>query len=110
MPGFTHPQMQDFAFLLVELHEILPGLILQSVEVSQSGNTRIWYKTPHSFVSSINLLKVHSVLEYRLLMKMLYSTGPRIKTSNLPPTEFCTTDNLLGLVHSVFDSPHCALT
>lgn len=92
MPGFTHPQMQDFIFLLVKLHEIILGLILQSIEVSQSGNTPSGVSvTPHSFVSSINLLKVHSVLEYRFLMKMLYSTGLRSRTSNLPPNEFCTT-------------------
>lgn len=69
MPGFSHPQMQDFTFLLLELHEIVLGLILQSLEVSQSGNAPSGVSvTPQSFVSAINLLKVHSVLEYRFLM------------------------------------------
>jgi len=42
--------------------------------------------TPHGFLSFINLLRVHSVLESMSLMKMLYSTGTSIKSSNLRPT------------------------
>ena len=70
--------------------------------------------TPHSFVSSADLLKVHSVPSSRSSMKMLNGTGPSINpwgntTSDWCPAGLCSVEkNLLSAAVQLLVSPtHC---
>ena len=79
VPDVVPPQVQDLAFPFVELREIPVCTILQPVEVPLDGSASVSYilDTLPGFVSSTNLLKVHSVPLSRSLMKMLDSICPR---------------------------------
>ncbi|GAB0193852.1 mitochondrial enolase superfamily member 1 [Grus japonensis] len=43
MPGVVPPQVQDFAFVLVELHEVPVGSFLQPLEVALDGSMILWF-------------------------------------------------------------------
>lgn len=72
LPSSTHvcgipPYMQDFAFSLVELHEIPLSLNPQPVQIPPNGSTAIWsiYISPllSSFVSSTNILALYPSIQ-----------------------------------------------
>ena len=42
VPGIVPPQVQDFAILLAELHEIFAGPPLHPIEVPLDGGTALW--------------------------------------------------------------------
>jgi len=42
MPGVVLPQVQGFAHLFVELHEVLVSAFLQPVPVPVDGSTALW--------------------------------------------------------------------
>ena len=68
--GVVPPQVQDFALLLVEPHEVPVSPFLQPVQVPLDGSPTLWCVSRSSqFVSSANLLRVHSenMLSWALL-------------------------------------------
>lgn len=75
-------QVQGFA--LVELHEVSFSPFLQPIEFSLNGSMTLWWikkvmlRSPPTSGSSVNLLKVHSALSSRSLMKMLIRIGSSI--------------------------------
>lgn len=76
VPGFIPPQMQHFAFLLVRLHEMSLKQLLQLIQVSMNVNTTSLSVTSPSFVSSVNLLVMHSASSSGLPMKTTKSVCP----------------------------------
>ncbi|KAK4809169.1 hypothetical protein QYF61_006427 [Mycteria americana] len=57
--GGILPQVQVFALLLVELHEVPLSLFLQPVEVPLDGSTTLWcISHPSQFLSSANVLRL----------------------------------------------------
>lgn len=74
--GVVPLQGQDFAVLLVELHEVPIGPFFQLEKVSLDGSTTPWsISHPPSSMSPANLLGVHSAVS---LMKMLNRIRPSI--------------------------------
>jgi len=63
-PGVVPPQVRDFALLFVDLPEVPVISFLQPVEVPSGWqhDPLMLSATPHSFLSSANLLMVLSVL------------------------------------------------
>ena len=80
VPEVVPPQVQDFAFSRVELHEVPVIPFLQPAEVTLNGSMTLWClsATSSSFVSLAKPLRLRSVPSSRSLMKMLRSTAPDI--------------------------------
>lgn len=76
VPGFITLQVHEFAFPLVEHHGIPLSSILHPVKIPPSRWTFVVSATSHTFLSSVNLLRVHSVLLFRPLTKASNSIGP----------------------------------
>lgn len=73
--GAVPPQVQDFTLALVELHEAPVGPFLPPVEVSGWQCGPVVSASPHSFVSSADLLRVDASPSFRSSMKMSNRTG-----------------------------------
>lgn len=84
LPGIIILQGQDLALPLSEHHGIPLSSILRPVTIPLNSRSFDVSATSHTFLSSVNLLGVHSVLLFRSLMKASNSVGPRTNPWSTP--------------------------
>lgn len=82
--GVVPSQVQDFAVLLVELHEVLISPFLQPVEVYLYGSMTLWHSNHSSQFSVIFRLAAGRVCPIISLMKMVNRTGPSVDLLDTP--------------------------
>jgi len=85
--GAIPPQVQDFAFPLVGLHEAPASSFLQPVEVPLDGNTSLQcvsHSSQNCIISKLAEGKAYSVPSFRSLMKTLKRTGSSIDLWGTP--------------------------
>jgi len=114
--GVVPSRVQDFAVLLVELHEVSVSPIIQPVKVPLGDSSTVWHISYSSQFCIINkLARVHSASSSRSLMKMLNRTAPSIDPWAIPGNtgpqpDFVPLTSPLGLaIQPVFIPPHSLL-
>lgn len=85
VPGVGLIQVKDFVFLLVGPYEVLVNPFLQPAQVLLVGRTFDISASSLSFVSFVNLLRVHSAPLFKRLVKMLNHSRPITDPLGTPP-------------------------
>lgn len=83
-PGFVPPQVQNFLFPFDELQEVPASAFLQPMGVLLKNIKTMQSVKNSQFVSSLNLMRVHSYLPSTGLINWLGAIGPNILPWDTP--------------------------